>query len=671
MKTFITSIAFLFLILFSLSAQNATKSVFEPSLKFGKPSEDELKMTTYAQDSSAAAVVLYSISDARYEYNANEFQLVYYNEVKIKVLKSEGTSYANINIPYYENDENRNTKEFVSQINAASYNMEGGKMVRTKMNSDLIFKERANQKYMQIKFSIPNVKVGTVFEYKYKLTSDFYYNLNNWEAQKDIPVIYAKHQVLIPEYFVFNLEMRGRERLAADDKSEGQMFSVSSSGGQRETVNCTARCLTFVGNNLPALHVDKFIWCADDYRSGVNFELKGLNFPGAPFKTFTMKWSEIDDMLLKDDSFGKQNKMKNPFREEMGALGLDKLNTVEDKVGAIFTFLKKKISWNQRYEIYSEDIKKAIKNGNGSNADINFLLMSMLRELNINCYPAVMSRKTMGILPITHPSLQKLNTFVVAVANTDSTYLFIDGSVNNGYFNVLPPVLMVERARIIGLNKEDNWVDLTRIGRNQIRGAVNAKITPDGLISGMRLTKYVGQFAADMREQFKESKDSTEYVQKLETSENIKVKEFKLEELNLFSPQVKESLNFEKQVTVNDNLMYINPLVFLHKSKSPFLQSERHLPIEMPYVEDYALTITLELPEGYVIDELPKATYIKAEDGQGICKYNIVSDGAKVTLKYNFNSNKLLFLPTEYPSVKAFWEAIVQKNNEMLVIKKS
>lgn len=51
-------------------------------------------------------------------------------------------------------------KEIVSQIDAFAYNIEEGKTVRTKMKRKFIFKERLNDKYMQVKFSVPNSKIG-------------------------------------------------------------------------------------------------------------------------------------------------------------------------------------------------------------------------------------------------------------------------------------------------------------------------------------------------------------------------------------------------------------------------------------------------------------------------------------------------------------------------------
>ena len=222
-------------------------SVPEVNTKFGKPSDEELKMTTYAPDTTATAVVLCKKTGAFYDFVADDFRLNYSYETKIKILKPEGTSFADICIPYYENENRSSMKETVSQIDAFAYNIENGKTIRTKMKREFIYKERLNDKYMQVKFSIPNVKVGTVIEYKYKVLSDFYFNINDWSAQQSIPTLYTEYDITVPEYFKFNLDVRGTERLETTDDSEAVNLSIGN-----QLLQCNGRHLNFKGRQLPA-----------------------------------------------------------------------------------------------------------------------------------------------------------------------------------------------------------------------------------------------------------------------------------------------------------------------------------------------------------------------------------------------------------------------------------
>ena len=62
----------------------------EPNLKWGKPTDTELNMTTYAPDPEAEAVVLCSQTELRYEVSEGTFKLKRSTKKRIKVLKEEG-----------------------------------------------------------------------------------------------------------------------------------------------------------------------------------------------------------------------------------------------------------------------------------------------------------------------------------------------------------------------------------------------------------------------------------------------------------------------------------------------------------------------------------------------------------------------------------------------------
>ncbi|WP_071145555.1 DUF3857 domain-containing protein [Bacteroides ihuae] len=640
------------------------------STKFGKVTNDEVSMSTYDQDSTANAVVLYKKGRTYYDYLNNDFKIYYTIEEKIKILKSDGTSFANITIPYYENSRNT-SKESITDIDAYSYNMENGKVVKTKMKKDYIFKERINDKYMQVKFSIPAVKAGTVIEYKYKMTSDFYYELKDWAMQEEIPVVYNDYDITIPEYFKFNLETRGGEKIETKDESSPVTFTVRGNNSQQmEMVHATARNLTFTGKNLPALKADSYIWCADDYKSMINFELLGIDFPGSIYHSFTSSWEKIDELLLKDEDFGDLLKLKNPFREEMKALPLSEMTT-DQKIAAIFHFLKQKIAWNENYYLYGKSISKVVKSGSGSNADINFILMSMLRDADISSVPVVLSCRNRGILPYTHPSIQKLNTFVVGIQNTDSTKVFLDGSVSNGYINVLPPILMVDRARIVTSEKSgEKWCSLNHAGEGLVRSLVSASIAEDGTIKGERTTVYGGQYAATFRAKFKAAKDSANFISNMESEDAFKVLDYQQQGKEEFGPQIKEKITFTKQASVSDDHIYVNPMVFQHISKNPYIQESRKLPVEMSYPYTLRVSNSLKIPEGYEVEELPKQVLVSLEDGGGTCRYMVSVIENTILMTYLFSMDRTLFAPNEYPNLKTFWGTVADKNNEMIVLKK-
>lgn len=639
------------------------------SIKYGKVTEDEVAMTSYSKDTTANAVVLYKQGTIYYDYRNNDFKVEYYYEHKIKILKTEGTDYANIIIPFYSDLKAGNSKESVSKIEAFAYNMENDKIIKTKMDKDYIFEERVSDKWKQIKFSIPAVKAGTVIEYRYKLTSDFYYQLPDWDIQQDIPVAYAKLEAKIPEYFKFTIDTRGYEPVKAEDFYENQNFMINLDGARQETVQCNCRKLIFTSEHVPALKDDNYVWCVNDFMSHVTFELNGIQFPFSTYKSFTSTWESIDNSLKESDYFGGYLNMRNPFKEEMKILSFNEMSQNE-KIKSLFYFLKNKISWNGKYGISGNEVKKAIKNGTGTNAEFNFVLLSMLKDAGIRAHPILMSIRTMGRLPLSHPSLNKINTFILGVENTDSTMVYVDGSIQYGDVNILPPVLMVDRARFYNPGSKGFWIDLSKVGRNLINSITTATVDEAGNLSGKRQSSFTGIYAANYKSAFYQAKDSLDFIDKIQTEEEITIEKCIQTNMNKLSPRTTETIEFTKSVMATDDHIYLNPMLFPHITKNSFTQEERKLPVEFAFPYDMRLNTIITIPENYEVEEMPENMKFSMKNRAISCTYSVQVNGNQLIMNYIFQFNTIIYPVTNYQELKKFWELLVQKNTEQVVLKK-
>lgn len=197
---------------------------------------------------------------------------------------------------------------------------------------------------------MPNVKPGSVFEYKYRLQSDFYYLLNDWEIQEEIPVVYSLYEIEIPEYFHFTQNASGYEQVDREIASGNQSFSVLLEKAQTERVHASTTKLKYTTRHTPALKEVNHIWCLDDFKTKVSFELHGVKFPYSVYQPFANNWENIDKTLLEDESWGNFLKMGNPFRAEMKDLDMSGM-TVPEKTAALFELVKSKVEWNGKYAL--------------------------------------------------------------------------------------------------------------------------------------------------------------------------------------------------------------------------------------------------------------------------------------------------------------------------------
>jgi len=638
------------------------------STKYGKVTTDELKMSRCELDTTANAVVLYKRGKTRYEYK-DGFNIKHEIETKIKILTQEGTDYANVTLPYYNEKSSDGGKEYINEIEGYAYNLENGKVIKTKMEKDFIVKERINDKYMQVKFSIPNVKAGTVIEYKYHHASEYSHILEDWEMQQDIPVLYGEYDLTIPNYYNFNMSLWGVHKIDYTQSQKKMRAEVKGPGGlHSNTLYIPVTNYIFTARNLLPLKDEPYLWCADDFRTKINFELSGIQFPGTEYKSYTTKWEDIDALLMKDSRFGEMLKIENPFLSKMKELDYKTINQ-EEKIVQTYQLLKNNISWDGTYRLYANPVNDILKKGSGSNADINFLLIRMLRDAGIIAKPVVISRRDRGVIPVVYPSLMKLNTFVVGIETEKGKYSLLDGSVTTGYINVLPPVLMADKGRIISSKDEEKWIPLNDKKNNQFKSVIMGKLDENGLLSAERTVSHRGQFASSLRKSIT-SKDSANIAEILEDRLGIEITDYKQKGLNEFTPEIKETYVFTKNITVNDGYIYLNPMIFSHQTTHPFIQADRKLPVEFPFLETAIYTVSLDIPEGYVVEELPKPASISIDKNLAICRYQVRMLANKLTLSYHYNLNHIAYDEQNYSALQEFWNALINKNNEVIVLKK-
>ena len=669
--------AFLLQFLSPVHSQQATTATIEPNLKYGKPSKEELSLTSYAPDTTATAIYLFHQGQSDFVYH-DGFQLTTEHWVRIKILKPQGVSYADVSVPYYSPTDRDEGQERASDIEGCSYNMENGKCIKTSMKRESISFERINNLYKMLKFSLPAVKEGTVIEYHYKLYSDYFSHIDNWMMQEELPMLYNQYKITIPHVFIYNIELRGKDYIQVKqrDSSIHATEREGGSAGVSKDFTVSAQETTFTSRNLPAIRQDEpYCWCPEDYKVQVSFDLQGTQFTPNEYKPYSQKWEDVDNQLLKPENtqFGKYLSFTNPFRPETKQAYNSEMS-FEEKIICAFQILKKKMAWNGRYQLYSKELEKVIPKGNGSNADLNFILISILKDFGLEAYPVVLSRRSSGMLPYNFPSLQKLNTFIVAVYDINKQkYVFLDGSMDVPALNILPLELSVNKARILSpkVKEEKKWVNVMALADNKSFMKIEARLEGNQ-VKGHRSTILYGQEAVEYQANEKHKQDSIVSTPESNASQKNKltVTNLKVKKQENDWALIEEEFDFVLQTDQTDSHLYINPMLFPQLKSNPFIQTERVLPIEFPYPYKFTMLTTLTLPEGYEVEETPQPQVIRTQ-GDGLqCKYMIQRQGNTISLNYIFYLKEPIFLTEQYKQLQELWTKVIEKNNEILVLKK-
>ena len=118
-------------------------------------------------------------------------------------------------------------------------------------------------------------------------------------------------------------------------------------------------------------------------------------------------------------------------------------------------------------------------------------------------------------------------------------------------------------------------------------------------------------------------------------------------------------------------LIYLNPLFGEVMKDNPFKSLQRHYPVEMPYRLDDIYILTLEVPSGYKVDEMPKQVVAKMDtEESAYFEYRITQSGNTISLRSRVKTSRTVYHPDEYVILREFFNLIVKKQNEQIVFKK-
>jgi len=130
-------------------------------------------------------------------------------------------------------------------------------------------------------------------------------------------------------------------------------------------------------------------------------------------------------------------------------------------------------------------------------------------------------------------------------------------------------------------------------------------------------------------------------------------------------------IHYDFLVKPETGTFYLNPLIGEMYEKNFFKAEDRVLPVEMSFPSNRTYTINLEIPKGYVVDEIPKSVMVKLnERGDGVFEYQVRQGDTYISLRTKLTIKRTYFDADEYNMLREFFDLIVKKQNETIVFKK-
>lgn len=637
--------------------------------ELGKVSKEELLEKKHGKDTSAVAAVIFKKATTTFSYREKKgFVSTTEFQIKLKVYKKEGASWANFEIPYYIGY-NSLDDEQITDISAYTYNIENNQISKTKVESKGKFKNFINEYWAKKTIVFPSVKEGSIIELKYRFNSENLSILPEFQFQYDIPVDYFEFQTIIPEFFIYKGIKSGSRDIEIDQKIENGSQSFDNEYGHTMFMSYKQINTIYRAREISALKKEMYVANIDNYYGKIEHELETVRMPNEQPKQISTTWDDVVKSIYKDVGFGNEIKEYEYFLSDLKSITNDKTD-YNERLDAIFNHVKNHVKWNGKYGYYvKEGVKKAYVNRIGNVAEVNFILLSMLKMGGFKAYPVLITTRENKVA--TFPNKSMFNYVIVAVVNDNKTIL-LDATDENSTFNILPIRCLNSVGRIIRDDSSSSEINLIPESNSSIFFNILASIDNEGKVSGKLRGLYNDYNSFYYRDGF--GKLSTEsIIEKLQKKyQGIEVSDYNVQNIKDLSNPIIENFTFisDNEVEIIGDKMYFSPFLFLAEKQNPFKQEIREYPVDFVFPNTQKFTISITIPDGYLIENLPTNVSMALPENIGKFSNKLNSIGNQIQLIYSLDINQAQIAPIHYESLKSFFRELINKHTEKIVLKK-
>ncbi len=611
---------------------------------FGSVSANEMDMKTCTFDPEASAVVL--LDEGYSDYTDDRGLMTYYHK-RIKVLKEDGIKYGDVKFTYYSDDD----FESVDNIEAISINAdENGRRRDIAVENKSIYSKRVSKYRTEISFAFPNVKAGTILEYKYRINAKHYGGLRDWYFQSEIPVVKSSYRLKV---------VPGHEISYLVQYNPNYKVNVSRINNDQS--------IKFEMGSIPALTDEPFMDAREDYIQKVIFQTTKYTGSVGVIKYMTT-WKEVNRELYGRSDFGRQLKIKIDECQDFINTSLNGKTELE-KVQLIHHYVSGNLAWDGINSLIADGgIKNLWKKKTGNSAEINLLLVNLLREAGLQAYPMLVSERGHGRVNKNQPFINQFNSVYAAVFVGDKKY-YLDAT-DKLTPCLITPYSILNSTAFIADNDAGGLVD---IQENDIRYTDNVTISADlseaGELSGKVNVESKDYARAEKIRWYTRSK--TDYVDNYIKSGmvNIEVNNFDIKNIEQENLPVTQAFDFKTNIQTTGEYSFLSFNWFTGFQNNPFIVNDRFSNINFGYKKTINLTYLINLPPNAKIDAIPKGIKLVNPGKTVTFTRQFFQEGSKLMAKIRVDIDKTLFGVDEYGQVQDFFKQMVNLMNEQVILK--
>jgi hypothetical protein len=633
------------LLCFTVSLANAqTQSATQP---FGKVDIADLELKSCDFEKGANAEVLF---DKGKVYFDPQYRLITEIHKRIKIFNDNGKDYANIRIEYYGAD----ASEFLGGLQAETINLNNGVPEITKMDKKQFFVEKIDRSRNATVFTFPNVKAGSVVEYKYSVVSTLLGNFPDWYFQTSIPTRYSELTTSTPdELYYKNLE------------SVRQSYAIHKTNRDGSITRALA--------NVAAIPDEPYMSALTDNCQRILFQLMSIRPFGRMITTFSDTWTKVGETLIESDSFGGQVNRKLTGEDALIAKAKS-FSTDDERISYLFNAVKNTMKWNEYYSKYSDDgVAKAWDKKIGASGEINLILCHLLKKSGVKAYPMITSTRKNGRVNPSYPNYYQFNSAAAYIPVDSTKFYVLDASNKYNLYNHIPFNLLNSFGFFMDKDhKKYDVLFLQNVIPVRQVVMINGDIKVDGKLSGNADISNFGYHKINDASKYKTDGEKKFIDYLINNDNNLKISGLKLEALEVDTLPLRETFKFDVDLTGSDDkYIYFNPNMLSAIRNNPFLNDNRVTDIDFGYRSNYLINGTYKVPAGYKIDGLPKSVSMITPDNSIMFKRFVAEQDGTIVVRFSIDYKKSIYFKEDYPEFHEFFKKMYEMLNEQIVLKKS
>ena len=546
----------------------------------------DLKMTSEPKAPGAPAIYLYRQVD-RDDQSGRETQ--YY---RIKIFTEEGRKQANVEIPFLKGVEQvNNIKARTIRPDGSIANFDG------KVYEKTIVKARG-VKYLAKTFTLPDVQVGSIIEYKY---------IDSWSNE----LIYDSHWIISSDLYT----KRARFSLKPYTNFALRWSWHNLPPGSPQPVNEHSSIHLDIAD-IAAFQVEDYMPPQDELKARVNFVYNQDNDEKEPEKFWKKegkkRFERVDSFLNK----------KKPMEQAVATIvspsdSADmKLHKIYARVQQVrnLSFEQEKSEKEKQREKQKDpnNVEDVWKAGYAGGSQINYLFIALCRAAGFEAYSVLVSRRDYYFFEPAMMNPGQLNDNVVLV-KADGKEFYLDPGTEFTPFGLLP--WAETSVKGLKLDKDGGtWVQtpLPESSASRITRVAELRMDEHGSLQGKLTVTFSGLEA--LRRRLEERNDD-EADKKKFLEDGIKDCVPVVAEVDLTSqPDWKTSSNSLVAVFNFKTEGWASPAghhalipvgLFGAPEKHLFEHSNRVHPIYFEYPSEVQDDITIDMPLNWLVKSLP------------------------------------------------------------------